>query len=440
MSHIVFTTIGSLGDLHPMIAIALELKKRHHHVVFATHQRYQEKLEALGFDFYPIPPDLNPNDDPEVAAEMMDIKTGTQVVSELIFGHLRETYAALSDCAKNADIIIAGEGAYTARLISEKTGIPWVSVVLQPAAFLSPYDMPVLPMMPWLAKLQRFGLLANKGVVQLVRVMTKSWAKPLHSLRSELKLPPLKGHPLVDDKYSPYLVLAMFSSAYAQPQSDWPNNTVLAGFPFYDGSYQANNQSAHLPDTPALSADIEQFLQNGTPPIVFTLGSAAVATPGHFYLDSIQSAKQLNRRAILLMGDNDPPTDLPSNILAVGYVPHSQIFPRACAIVHQGGIGTTAQALRAGKPTLIVPYSHDQPDNAARAKRLGPSLTVNRGRYSASTATQYLNQLLSKPSYQKDAREIATKIKTENGVQTACNAIEKQLIENNSSGRITKKR
>jgi rhamnosyltransferase subunit B len=113
------------------------------------------------------------------------------------------------------------------------------------------------------------------------------------------------------------------------------------------------------------------------PPIIFTLGSAAVVTPGTFYQDSIESAKQLNRRAVLLIGNNPPPTNLPEEMIAVDYVPYSQILPHACAIVHQGGIGTTAQALRAGIPTLVIPYGNDQPDNAARVEHLGTSRTIS---------------------------------------------------------------
>jgi UDP:flavonoid glycosyltransferase YjiC (YdhE family) len=154
----------------------------------------------------------------------------------------------------------------------------------------------------------------------------------------------------------------------AKPQPDWAANTVITGFTFYDGSQ----------DRTELTQELKQFLDAGEPPIVFTLGSAAVLDPGNFYQESIQAAKQLNRRAVLLIGKNTPPKNLSEDILAVNYAPYSQIFPHACAIVHQGGIGTTAQALRAGRPTLVMPYSHDQPDNAARVNRLGTSRTIPR--------------------------------------------------------------
>jgi UDP:flavonoid glycosyltransferase YjiC (YdhE family) len=418
VSRIVLTTIGSFGDLHPKIAIAIELRKRGHDVVFATHKEYQEKIEALDFEFCRMRPDNNALNDPQEMARMMDLKTGTEyVIKNWVCASLRETYTDLMDSAKDADFIITGEGVVAARLVAEKLEIPWAFAVLQPASFLSVYDPSVLPVLPFLAKLRRLGSLANRGIIQLSKVLSKSWAVPIHQLRDEIGLPPLTGNPFIDDKYSPYLVLALFSSVFAKPQSDWAENTVLTGFAFYDGSEGKTE----------LAPELQQFLDRGDPPIVFTLGSAAVMAPGRFYQESVEAATQLNRRAVLLMGKNAPPNDLPESIFTTSYIPYSQIFPRACAIVHQGGIGTTAQALRAGRPTLVMPYGHDQPDNAARVERLGTSRTIPRNQYTAEKVAKQLRQLLGNPNYAAKASEIGAIIRAENGVGVACDAIEKQL-------------
>ncbi|HEY9742287.1 MAG TPA: glycosyltransferase [Coleofasciculaceae cyanobacterium] len=418
MSRIVVTTIGSLGDLHPKIAVALELRKRGHDVVFATHKEYQEKIEALGFEFHRMRPDNTALSDPQEMARMMDLRTGTEyVIQNWVCANLRETYTDLMNTAKDADFIIAGEGVVAARLVAEKLGIPWAFAVLQPASFLSVYDPSVIPIFPFLAKLRGLGSILNRGIIQLSKVVSKSWAEAIHQLRRELELPPLVGSPFIDDKYSPYLVLAMFSSAFAKPQPDWAANTVITGFAFYDGSEGRAE----------LTPELKQFLDSGEPPIVFTLGSAVVMTPGNFYQESIQAAKQLNRRAVMLIGKNTPPENLSKDILAVSYVPYSQIFPYACAIVHQGGIGTTAQALRAGRPTLVMPYSHDQPDNAARVARLGTSRTIPRKQYLASRVAHELRELLENSNYATKAAEIGRIIQAEKGVGVACDAIEKQL-------------
>ena len=418
MSRIVLTTIGSLGDLHPKIALALELRNRGHDVVFATHKEYQAKIEAWGFEFQRMRPDNTALNDPQEMARMMALKTGTEyVIRNWICASLRETYTDLMNSAKNADLMIAGEGVVAARLVAEKLGIPWILTILQPISFLSAYDPSVIPVFPFLAKLRGFSFVINRGIIQLFKALAKSWAEPVHQLRQELELPPLIGNPFIDDKYSPYLVMAMFSSVLAKPQPDWVANTITTGFAFYDGSESGT----------ALTPELEQFLDTGEPPIVFTLGSAAVMSPGNFYQESIQATQLLNRRAVLLIGKNIPPNNLPQDIMAVNYAPYSQIFPHACAIVHQGGIGTTAQALRAGRPTLVMPYSHDQPDNAARVERLGLSHTISRKQYSASKVAKVLSELLKNPSYAAKAREIGQNIQAEDGVSVACEAIEKQL-------------
>jgi rhamnosyltransferase subunit B len=418
VSRIVLTTIGSFGDLHPKIAIAFELRQRGHDVVFATHREYQDKIKALGFEFHRMRPDNTALNDPQEMARMMDLQTGTEyVVRNWVCASLRETYTDLMSAAKNADLIINGEGVLAARLVAEKLGIPWVLTMLSPLGFLSATDPSITPGLPAIFQLPGLNFIAQRGIRQLGKVLTKSWANPVHQLRQEMGLPPLKGNPLIDDKYSPHLVLAMFSSILAKPQPDWATNTVLTGFTFYDGS-EGGAQ---------LSPELAQFLDAGEPPIVFTLGSAAVMAPGKFYEESIKAAKRLNRRAVLLIGKNAPPADLSDNFIAVNYAPYSQIFLRACAIVHQGGIGTTAQALRAGRPTLVMPYSIDQPDNAARVERLGTSRTVSRKQYAAERVAKQLGELLENPNYAARAAEVGVIIRAENGVKVACDAIEKQL-------------
>lgn len=417
MSRIVVTTIGSLGDLHPKIAIALELRQRGHDVVLATHKGYQAKIEALGFEFHEMRPDGT--DDPAEIARMTDRKTGSEyVVRNWLLPSLLDTYTDLMSVAKDADFMVAGEIVYAARLVAEKLGMQWATSALSPFSFLSAYDPSVIAFLPFLAKLHRFGVSINQAVIQLLKLVAQSWVEPIHQLRAELGLPKRSGNPIIDDKFSPYLVLAMFSSVLTKPQPDWPANTIITGFTFYDG-----NQNE-----PELTLELQHFLDGGEPPLVFTLGSAAVGNAGNFYQESIQAATDLNRRAVLLVGGNTPPDNLSSDIIAVNYAPYSQVFPRACAIVHQGGIGTTAQALRAGRPTLIMPYTYDQPDNAARVQRLGTSRTINRKHYTASRVAKEASELLENPSYAAKASEIGRLIQSEDGVRVACDVIEKQLV------------
>jgi UDP:flavonoid glycosyltransferase YjiC (YdhE family) len=131
----------------------------------------------------------------------------------------------------------------------------------------------------------------------------------------------------------------------------------------------------------------------------------------------------MNRRAVLLLGENPPPPDLPESILAWDYLPYARIFPRAAAIVHQGGVGTTAQCLRAGCPMVIVPFAHDQFDNAARIARLGVGRQLPRQRYRAATIARELAVLFETPTARTAGQKCAAVVQAEDGVARACDKI-----------------
>lgn len=417
MSQILIATIGSLGDLHPFIAIGLELRARQHQVSFCTSEMYRAKLEALGFSFFPLRPNVSPST-PEMlqwAREIMDAQKGPErLLRDFLFPRIGEMFEDLARAAELArpDLLVSSEVLYAAPVLAEKSRLPWVSCVTSPISFFSIHDPPILPPVPRLSKfLFSFGPRFNRVLMRLIKWRTRSWSEPLRRLRAELGLPP-GGDPIYEGKHSPLLVLVLYSSVMGGPQPDWPANAVMTGFPFHDGTSEQNG--------PAL----ESFLGSGAAPIVFTLGSAAVCDPRTFYVESVRAAEILGERAVLVLGSNPAPEHLPHGIAAFDYLPFSQVFPRASAIVHQGGIGTTGQALRAGRPMLIMPYSHDQPDNARRIESLGAGRSISRQRYTGERAAAELRLLLGEGSYRSKAEEISRRLAEENGAQRASEALE----------------
>src|SRR5262245_58715826 len=131
---IVLTTFGSLGDLHPYIAIALGLQARGHEAVIAASQNYQQKIEALGIVFRAVRPDHAKVDaDPALMRRIMDLRKGPEcVVRELVMPVLRESYEDTLAAADGADLLVSHVLTFTTRLVAEKTGIPWASTILQP--------------------------------------------------------------------------------------------------------------------------------------------------------------------------------------------------------------------------------------------------------------------------------------------------------------------
>jgi len=423
VSRIVLATLGSLGDLHPLISIGLELRRRGHVVRFCTSETYRRKLLALDLGFDPLRPDATP-ENPAMAhlvKEIVDPRKGAErLLRGVLMPELRATYEDLLRAVSGppgADLLVCGELVYPAPLIAKKLRIPWATYITAPMSFFSKHDLPVLPPVPRLAGVIRnLGPTVSGGAIRMMKFATRNWGEPVRVLRKELGLPTGKD-PIYEGKFSPYQVLAIFSPVMANARLDWPPATIVTGFPFYDGS----------PEDHPLPSELARFLDAGDAPLVFTLGSSAVLDPGQFYSESAQAAQFLKRRAVLLIGRNPPPPGLTRDIIALPYVRFSEIFPRAATIVHQGGIGTTGQALRAGRPMLVMPYNFDQPDNAARMVRLGVGRIISRRSYSARRAAFHLEKLLRDPACAVKAKEIGLRVQREDGTATACDALQKLL-------------
>ena len=427
---IVLSTFGSFGDIHPYIAIALELKARGHSPVIATSEVYREKMDALGLELQPVRPDVPSYDDPEklsrFVAELMDAKGGTEKVIEILTPNLRDVYEDLDAAVADADLLFTHPLPLVGPIVAQKRGLPWVSSVLAPISFFSAYDPPVLAQMPALYHLQRRSVVFSRLLYRIASHRLEKLMEPAYCLRAELGLP-RGAQPLLAGQHSPALVLALFSSVLAKPQPDWPPNTRVTGFAFYD-------RRDFFGET-EMQQELRKFLDDGPPPIVFTLGSSAFWVAKDFYRDSITAAQALGRRALLLIGHarNLPTEPLPEGVAAFEYAPFGQVLPRARAIVHQGGVGTTGQALRSSRPVLIVPHAHDQFDNAARVIRLGCGRMIARPRYNARNATKELKALLGQQDYGIKAAEVGGLVQNENGARAAVDAIEEVLTARTTS-------
>jgi len=417
MAKIVIAPYGSLGDLHPMLALAVELRKRGHEIVIVTLEVYREKIDLFGFEFHSLRPDVTP-EDRDFVRETMDTRSGSEkILRDLMLANIRPMYDDLFSVCEGADVLIAGEVVFAAHSVAEKLDITLITTTLAPLSMYSAYDPGVFPNALYLRHFYFLGRPFLKLVFRHMGKIINGWLEPYRAFRKEIGLSE-QHDPIVGDKYSRSLHLAMFSKALGKPQPDWYSRTLQTGFCFYDGKE----------DLGVMPEGLSEFLDSGDPPIVFTLGSAAVMDARDFFEQSIEAAKILGKRAVLLYGVyNEPPKGLDSERVGFDYAPYSQIFPRAGCVVHQGGVGTTAQVLRSGVPHLIMPFSHDQPDNAARCVKLGVARTVSREKYNAKIAAKEISKLFENSNYLAKAIEIKSIVKKEYGTAMACDAIEQVL-------------
>ena len=413
VARILLVSWGSYGDIYPYVGLAIELKQRGHAAVLATAEYYRPLIESLGFEFHPMGPMIEPADHALVERVLDPVRGADVLIKELLLPSLEADYAAPDHAAQQADVMVTHPITFAGPIVAQARRLPWISTVLAPMSFFSATDAPVLAPAPYLASLNRFGSWYGRVMRRFARAGTVHWMKPVFDLRRQLGLQ-AGGHPLFEGQFSPTLTLALFSRVLASPQPDWPPNVVVTGSVFYNG-----------PEV--LQPSLEQFLDAGPPPVVFTLGSSAVAAAGRFYEESLEAARCLRARVVLLTGgfERNLPRDANSaDTFVVDRAPHQLLFPRATAVVHPGGAGTLAQALRAGHPMLVVPHAHDQPDNAARAARLGVGRTIRRQRYRAANVARELEQMLSDRRIHAQAEEVAAIVRSEGGAAAAAAAID----------------
>ncbi len=414
MPKLLLATLGSLGDLHPYLALGLELKRRGHTVTIATSGVHAPRVAACGLNFAPVRPDESDFlRDSGTMEQLMDQRRGSEAIMKLIIlPWLRPMFDDLSVATRGQDLLLSHPLTLPIRLIAESRGIPWVSSFLAPISLLSAHDPPVLPPLPLLRHFRWLGPGFHRALFGLGRRVMRPWFKGWDALRAELGLPAVAGNPILEEQHAPRLALALYSPLFGPKPPDAPPQTVVTGFPFFDP-----------PGGQTLAPELEDFVAAGEPPVVFTLGSSAVRTAGGFYQRARAAVREAGCRAVFLIGEDERNalTDLDERCLAVSFADHALLFPRGGLIVHQGGVGTTAQALRAGVPSLIVPFAHDQFDNAARVERLGAG-RVGSHRASAAKFARQLRALLADKPMRARAVEVGAQICAERGVEAACDA------------------
>lgn len=415
---VVLATYGSPGDLFPFLAIGTQLRDRGHEVVVATSERYRGAAMAAGLGFAAVRPDrVEGLREPDFLDRLWrDRQRPARVFRDMFMPALRESLDDLLGVVEGADLVVSHTLTPAAPLAAEARGVPWVSAVMQPMGYLSAYEPPAVGAAWVVAALRGLGPEFAAPALRVARGLTAAWVGEWHDLRTELGLPPTDVHPLWEGQHAPGRSLGLFPRLLGEPQPDWPQQARVTGFPF------------HRAPGAALDDEVEDFLGSGDPPMVFTLGTTAVNDPGAFFEESATAARRLRRRALLLAGGRGGGwRSGGGDVLAVPYAPHHLVFPRAAAIVHQGGIGTLSEGLLAGKPMLIVPYAHDQFDNAWRAERLGVARTLGRHRYRQEAVGRALERLLGDRTVVQAARMVGQAMAPERGAETAADLIEEAL-------------
>jgi UDP:flavonoid glycosyltransferase YjiC (YdhE family) len=321
-------------------------------------------------------------------------------------------HQAVASRVKSAEtVLVGGTMAYVARTIHDQLGTPYVTVHLQPMSCCSVADPPVHPTgwnFTWLPKpITQFAYWAAEKFVT-----DRMLRPPINDFRASLGLPPVTRI-LTKWAPSPQCVLGTFPDWFA-PVPDMGPTFHHVGFVPYD--------DAKARPTPP---ELLRFIHGGEPPVIFSFGSAM--RKGRPYFDAaVDACKRLNIRGVLLAkGGEQIPPSLPDNVFHCDYAPFSEVFPLASIVVHHGGIGTSAQALAAGVPQLIMPMAFDQADNAKRLQILGVARVRFPKSFTGRNVAKDLQAIINDSAIKDAARRVA--MKRSDGADLAADHIEAML-------------
>jgi UDP:flavonoid glycosyltransferase YjiC (YdhE family) len=408
---ILLAAIGSSGDVNPVLGLGRALRERGHHVSLATNEIFGGLVYECGLEFIGL------GTRAEAEAMMNDPRLWHRrrgfscIVEGAILPNIRRLYRIIHE-RQGPGLVVAGTSlCLGARVAQDRLGIPTATLNLQPSVFRSHVDngrlggLDMGPGMPVFVKKALFWAMDTLYVERAI-------GRPLNGFMAELGLPPVRGI-FAGYIHSPQLVLGLFPDWFAPAQPDWPPNTHLTGFILQDAGGEAG---AH--------ADADRFLDQGPPPVLVTPGSAATDRT-RFFRHMVEACRAAGARAMLVT--NHPaqlPRELPPGMQAFPYLPFSRVMPRCAAVVYHGGIGTLAQAVRAGVPQLVVANAHDQPDNGQRITRLGLGLALDEHRLSARAATRAIARLMASDPIRRRCRDVAPRIDGPAALGAACSLIE----------------
>lgn len=414
-------TTGSHGDVHPYLGIGQVLQRRGHDVVVFTNAHFRQEVEAAGLTHQEIAAGV------DLRGALADARSCSprrraQRVLWLLLDAIPTVIAPLrrAIAAARPDVVLAHNLCFGVRWLCEELGIPHALGVVSPQLWLSSKAFVPAPQ-------KRPGRLQE----QLGR-----WAIPVFRALMPFSVDLLfnrlrRRHGFAPQKraYERDLMggdrnLGLWSRHFRPTTSEDPPHGTVCGFVWYDQGLAGTT----------LAPEIQNFLDAGQPPIVFTLGTATATCSPTFFETAVAVCRRLGRRGLLLTGQRETSTTLLSpDVLATRYAPYSLVLPRAAAVVQHAGVGTIALALRAGCPAVVVPQAYDQFCNAVYAVKHGVATWLDYRQVAPEPLTAALVPVLQDAAYRERTRDLGQRIAAGDGALRAAEILEALAVGSTTS-------
>ena len=402
-------TIGTQGDIRPCLALGRGLQQLGHSVRVVTSLNFETWIRRQGLDFAPLTADFQAllTAERELADQGLDMRR-MAALFRTRFEEWAGSWAAEGLQASEGASLLLGVGNSTllAQALAEVRGLPFVRVQLQPLT-------PSRHLPPMLLAGRRYPPLLSLAAYQLLRLLVWYVMQPAinRRVRPQLGLRPYPWHgPYFSETGLRARVLYGFSRHVLPPPPDWPASAKVCGYWFLD-------EPDWRPDS-----ELQKFLDAGEPPVYVGFGSMVSGDAETFTRQIIDSLRRSGRRVVLATGwggTSAPPGRLDEQLLVIREAPHDGLLPLMAAAVHHGGAGTTAAVVRAGIPSVVVPFYGDQPFWARRLQAIGVAgAPLSRVEVGQGALVPALARILQ-PAMRKSAAALARQLAAEDGVATA---------------------
>ena len=419
---IAIMALGSRGDVQPYLSLGKGLKAAGHFVRLITHQNFERLVTSHGLEFYPVKGDVQAVlESPEMLklleqGNFLAINAHTaKLVRSAAIDWAQDGIAA----CRGIDLLVAGVGGlYLSIALAQKLNIRFLQAYIFPFTPTTAFPAIVLPQ-----SISRLGGTVNRLSHHLFRQMMWQGFRQADRLARQqvLNLPPAPFWGSYNSAaLRQYPTLYGFSSSVIPQPSDW-QNTQVTGYWFLDAAADWTPPAALM-----------KFLNSGKPPVYIGFGSMGSRKPAATAALVLAALDRSGQRGILLSGWGGlSQANLPDTVLMVESIPHSWLFPRMAAVVHHGGAGTTAAGLRAGVPSIVIPFFGDQLFWGQRVAKLGVGTApIPRKQLTVELLAQAIDWAVTDPVMIQQAANLGAKIQAEDGIAHAVaviHAIEQEV-------------